>query len=152
MSKDLEITHQFRGYHEDGGVCRIEVYRLDGKPPLIVATELLENKNTSVTNMAEFLAAEVMERYLTQDDISTQPPFVWVEMYERDPSGRPTRDTAEDRSIVTFEHYRRERTRRNARAPSWRYVIGAPEWRQLTREEFEQLVAPYRGEGEGVNT
>ena len=50
----------------------------------MVATELPEHENTSVTNPAEYLAAEVMERYLTADQLAGHdPPFIRVERYRR---------------------------------------------------------------------
>ncbi len=64
MPKLLETIHQFRGYWSAGGRCRIEIYTASGLPPLIVATELPDNENTSITNVAEYVAAEVVERYL----------------------------------------------------------------------------------------
>jgi len=141
--KAIDITHQFRGYHADGGVCRIEVYTAPGLPPLVVATELPENTNTSVTNLAEYLAAEVMERYLTADQLAGHdPPFVWVERYQRR-QPHPTSGEHEDWSLVTFGHYRRELTRQNAPLGGWRYRIGDPDWRHLPREDFETLLAPY---------
>ena len=110
--KLLETTHQFRGYHNGGAICRIEVYTASGLPPLIVATELPENDNTSITNVAEYVAAEVIERYLTADQLAGHdPPFVWVEHYPATEAyGRRGRDETWD--LVTFAHYRRERTMR----------------------------------------
>src|SRR6266581_6621099 len=113
--KLVEIVHQYRGYHSDGAVCRIEVYTADGLPPLVVATELPENDNTSVTNLAEYLAAEVLERYLTAELVAGhEPPFIWVEHYGRDEVDHRDglRETSEARvrgsrwDLVTFSHYR----------------------------------------------
>ena len=141
--KAIDTTHQFRGYHSGGGVCRIEVYVRDGLPPLVVATELPENTNTSVTNLAEYLAAEVMERYLTADQLAEHdPPLIWVERYQR-PRTHVARGEYEDWSLVTFSHYCCERTWQFSRPPGWRYRIGDPDWRHLSREDFETLLAPY---------
>ena len=38
--KLLETEHQFRGFYTDGGVCRIEIYTAQERPPLVVATGL----------------------------------------------------------------------------------------------------------------
>ena len=141
--KLLDTTHQYRGYHTDGAVCRIEVYVAAGLPPLVVATELPENANTSVTNLAEYLAAEVLERYLTADlTAGHDPPFICLEHYPpTEAYGRRGHDETWD--LVTFSHYRRELTRQNARPPGWRYRIGEPDWRHLSRQELEALLAPY---------
>jgi hypothetical protein len=138
--KLLDTTHQYRGYHSDGGLCRIEVYTVAGLPPLVVATELPGNDNTSVTNLAEYLAAEVAERYLTADlTAGHDPPFIWVEHYPRDEVDRRA-GLRETRDLVTFSHYRRELVGSGRR---WRYRIGGPDWRHLSRQEFEVLLAPY---------
>jgi hypothetical protein len=150
--KAVDTIHQFRGYHADGGVCRITIYTAAGKPPLVVCTELVENTNTSVTNMAELLAAEVMERYLTADDLGAgDPPFVWLERYEEPADRRFTRTKAVmrrygDYDRVTFKHYRRERTFRNARPPTFRYTIGCPEWHPMKIEEAEALIRSYEAD------
>lgn len=142
-------VHQFRGYWSDGGVCEIEIYTAPGLPPLVVATELPENTNTSITNLAEYVAAEVMERYLTTEQLAEHdPPLIWVERYRRSltPVMRGRRvDEHEDWSLVTFEHYRREPTRTFSRSPAWRYRIGDPSWVSLKRSAFDALLAPYLG-------
>jgi hypothetical protein len=147
----VETTHQYRGYHTDGGVCRIEVYVAEERPPLVVATELPENTNTSITNMAEYLAAEVMERYLTTNHLlGHQPPFLWVEHYERTAADLRMGLT-ESWSLVTFAHYRREQTRKYARPPGWRYRIGTPQWEPLPRERFAELVRRYGNSSPGTS-
>lgn len=141
--KLLETLHQYRGYHTDGGVCRIEVYTAEARPPLVVATELPENHNTSITNMAAYLAAEVMERYLTTNHLlGHQPPFLWVEHYERTAADVRIGLT-ESWSLVIFAHYRRERTSQNARLPGFRYRIGTPTWDHLPPERFVELLRRY---------
>ena len=62
MRKTHDYTHEYRGIWRDGGRCRIEVYELGpGEPgrPAIVCSELADNDNSSVTNMAEYLAARL---------------------------------------------------------------------------------------------
>lgn len=144
--KLLETEHQFRGYDRDGGLCRVEIYTTTEYPPLVVATELPENPVASITNMAEYLVAEVMERYLTPGMLfGFQPPLVWIEHYER---------TAVDHRIglfesweqITFDHYCRERTTRFARPPGFRYRIGLPQRREsLSPEAFAALLRRYGG-------
>jgi hypothetical protein len=93
--------------------------------------------------MAEYLAAEVMERYLTTNHLlGAQPPFLWVEHYERTAADRRI-GLEESWSRVSFAHYRRERTHQNARLPGFRYRIGAPSWEPLTPEQFVGLVRRY---------
>ena len=123
--------------------CRIEVYTTEGQPPLIVATEFPENENTSITNVAEYVAAEVVERYLTSDQLEGHdPPFLWVEHYPAtEAHGRRGRDETWD--LVTFVHYRRQQTMQHSRPGGWRYTLGEADWRHLGRQGFEGLVALY---------
>lgn len=143
--KLLETEHQYRGYDADGGICRIEVYTADERPPLVVATELPENPIASITNMAEYLAAEVMQRYLTPTQLlGHQPPLLWIEHYERTAADRRI-GLAESWERVTFDHYRREQTTKFARPPGWRYRIGVPRREPLTPEAFAALLQRYAG-------
>lgn len=59
MNKTHDYIHHYRGYWSDGGRCRIRIYRDNGQTPVVICSQLQENDNTSVTNMAEYLAAEV---------------------------------------------------------------------------------------------
>ncbi len=66
MKKTYDYTHRYRGIWH-GGWCRIAVYEPDvgeeGRCPVIVAAERDDNAGSSVTNMAEYLAAEVVARH-----------------------------------------------------------------------------------------
>jgi len=64
MKKTHDDIHHYRGLWRDGGRCRIEVYAPEAgdadRHPVIVASERDDNAGSSVTNMAEYLAAEVV--------------------------------------------------------------------------------------------
>ena len=75
MKKIRDYLHHNRGYWFDGGRCRIRIYREDGQVPAVMCLQLPDNDNTSVTNMAEYLAVEVIEGY------RLPTPLVWVEYY-----------------------------------------------------------------------
>ena len=122
--KVLETTHQFRGYWRGGAVCRIEVYVALGQPPLIVATELPENENTSITNMAEYLAAEVIEGHCLPT------PLVWIEHYPEHEG------EAGEWSLVRFSNWEVEEV---CLGGAWRYRLGPPKWSSLCPEEMEAL-------------
>jgi hypothetical protein len=128
---DVDVIHTFHGFRGPGAVCRIRVYRPPGSPPVVVATELPENENTSITNAAEELAADVLASYLP-DRAGDDRPFVWIEHY---PPGPGRRDETFD--LVTFEHYH---PRQELRGGRWRLTIGVPVWRRLTREQAEALI------------
>ncbi len=127
----MDAIHTYRGFWGPGAVCRIRVYRPAGSPPVVVATELPENENSSITNAVEELAADVLASYLP-DRAGDDRPFVWVEHYPPGPGGRD-----ETFDLVTFEHYR---LRQELRAGRWRMLLGEPEWRPLTREQAEALI------------
>jgi hypothetical protein len=69
--------HHYRGYWSDGGVCRIRIYEEKGLPSVVICSQLPENKNTSITNMAEYIAAEVIERH------GLHTPLTWIEHYPK---------------------------------------------------------------------
>jgi hypothetical protein len=75
MKKTHNYIHYYRGYWSDGGRCRIRIYQEEGQSPMVVCSQLPDNDNTSVTNMAEYLAAEVIEEY------SLPAPLTWIEYY-----------------------------------------------------------------------
>jgi hypothetical protein len=75
VKKTHDYLHHYRGYWSEGGVCRIRIYQERGRHPVVICSQLPENNNTSVTNMAEYIAAEVMERH------SLSTPLTWVEHY-----------------------------------------------------------------------
>jgi hypothetical protein len=73
--KTCDYVHHNRGYWSDGGKCRIRIYQEDGRTPVVVCSQLPDNDNASVTNMAEYLAAEVIEEH------GLQTPLTWIEHY-----------------------------------------------------------------------
>ena len=75
MNMTHDYMHHYRGYWSDGGRCRIRIYREDGHAPVVICSQLQDNENTSVTNMTEYLAAEVIK------DRSLPTPLTWIEHY-----------------------------------------------------------------------
>ena len=132
-----DLTHEYHGYHTPGAVCRVRIYERPGAVPVVIVSELAENKNTSITNMAEYLAAEIPAKYLPGVfESDQQPPFVWVEHYPRErlAYGRNVREAYD---LVTFVNYRPKQV---LEAGRWRVKLGAPEWRHVTKAEVEQLI------------
>jgi hypothetical protein len=76
VKKTHDYIHHYRGYwSDDGGRCRIRIYQEDAQSPVVICSQPWDNSNTSVTNMAEYLAAEVVEEH------SLPRPLTWVEHY-----------------------------------------------------------------------
>jgi hypothetical protein len=112
VKKTHDYVHHYRGYWSDGGRYRIRIYHEDGRAPVVICSQLPDNDNTSVTNMAEYLAAEVMESHPDIFDpfslgnipgISYDKPFVWIEHYLDGARGTPSDPATFD--LVQFAHY-----------------------------------------------
>ena len=107
MRKTHDYIHAYRGIWRDGGRCRIEIYAPDrdeaGRPPVIVASELPANDNTSITNLAEVIAAEVIARHfphLLDQPATDEQPVLWVEHYPKE------RTFGGEYDLVTFTPWR----------------------------------------------
>ena len=133
MRKTHDYTHHYHGFWRPGGICHIEIYEAAEQPPIIVCSELPENENTSITNMVEYLCAEVMRAHFSRLFEAIAPPIVWIEHYS------PDRCDPHDRyALVTFDSYT---PRQVWRASGLRRLrLGEPEWRHLTRAEVQALL------------
>jgi hypothetical protein len=123
--KTHDHVHSYRGYWSGGGRCRVGIYREEGKPPVVVCSQLPDNSNTSVTNMAEYLAAEIIEEH------GLTTPLVWIEHYPEHRGGPG------EYSLVTFSSWECAEVRLGV---VWRYRVGPPRWSHLTPVEVRGLV------------
>jgi 7,8-dihydro-6-hydroxymethylpterin-pyrophosphokinase len=128
--KTHDYVHLYCGYWSDGGVCRIRIYEAEDREPVVICSELPDNDNTSVTNMAEYIAAEVIEEH------NLPTPFTWIEHYPRDESQRRA-GLREEWDLVTFSSYEIQEVRT---ASGWRMKIGAPDWKPSGRDQVEELI------------
>jgi hypothetical protein len=131
VKKTHDYIHRYRGYWSDGGRCRIRIYHEDGCAPMVVCSQLPDNDNSSVTNMAEYLAAEVVEEH------SLPTPLAWIEHYPE--------HTGEigEYSLVKFSSWELTEV---CLGGVWRCQIGSPRWSPLRPEEVEFLVRDRTGE------
>jgi hypothetical protein len=53
VKKTHNYIHYYRGYWSNRGKCRIRIYQEEGRAPVVICSQLPDNDNTSVTNMAE---------------------------------------------------------------------------------------------------
>ena len=125
MRQTHDHIQEYRGYWSDGGRCRIRIYREEGKPPVVICSQLPDNTNTSVTNMAEYLAAEVIEEH------GLPTPLVWVEHYPEHEG------EVGEWSLVRFSSWEPVEV---CLGGVWRYRLRSPEWSHLTPEEVGRLV------------
>jgi hypothetical protein len=130
VKKTHDYIHYYRGYWSEGGKCRIRIYREDGQPPVVICSQLTENDNTSVTNMAEYLAAEVVEEH------SLSTPLTWVEHYPEHEG------EIGEYSLVRFSSWELQEV---CLSGVLRYRVGSPRWSPLCREEVDVTTSPPGG-------
>jgi hypothetical protein len=82
MPKTADYLHQFRGMwdREPAAVCWVRVFAEEGQTPAIVMSEHPQNPSTSVTNMAELLAAELIQKHFPER-FDYNPPAILLEHY-----------------------------------------------------------------------
>jgi hypothetical protein len=141
-----DYVHEFTGLQGiPGSRCRIRTYEGGETPPVVIATQLPDNASTSVTNLAEYLAAEVLTRYF-KERLEEPEPVIWIEHYpapsRRGRVGKP------EYSRVHFSSWSpRIETKFSAGGTIQRIKLGEPEWDDLPQEEVEQLVGQALDEG-----
>ena len=132
MKKILDYVHRYRGYWSDGGRCRIRIYREDGHASVVICSQLQDNENTSVTNMAEYLAAEVIKEH------KLPTPLTWIEHY-------PEHEGAVgEYSLVMFSAWEPVEA---CLGGVWRFRVGSPWWSPLNAGEVGMLTV---GDGEAT--
>jgi hypothetical protein len=85
MPKTHDYEYAFRGTwdKEPEGRCRVRILQRDGTPPILLLTELTSNPSTSVTNMIEILAAELIARHFpVRFEAVGEDPVTLIEHYE----------------------------------------------------------------------
>jgi hypothetical protein len=116
VNKTHDYIHHYRGYWSDGGRCRIRIYREDGWAAVIVCSQLPDNRDTSVTNMAGYLAAEVIEVH------GLPTPLTWIEHYPEHEG------ESGEYSLVRFSSWD---LREVCLGGVWRFKVGSPKWSSL---------------------
>jgi hypothetical protein len=136
VKKIHDYIHRYRGYWSDGGKCRIRIYREEGPSPVVVCSQLPDNDNTSVTNMAEYLAAEVIEKH------GLPTPLIWVEHYPEHEG------EIGEYSLVKFSDWVPMEV---CLGGLWRCQVGSPAWSPLSAEDVNAMLAREPGAGKEVN-
>jgi hypothetical protein len=130
VKKTHDHIHYYRGYWSDGGRCRIRIYQGGVRVPVVSCSQLPDNDNTSVTNMAEYLAAEVIAEY------GLPTPLIWVEHYPEHEG-----DIGEY-SLVKFSSWVLQEV---CLGGVWRYRVGSPRRSPLRRVEVDVTTSPPGG-------
>lgn len=71
----IETIHTYGGFWGSTGHCGLQIFPGSDGIPVVILTELPSNDSTSVTNLIESLAAEVLEQYLPDRVCWTSDPF-----------------------------------------------------------------------------
>jgi hypothetical protein len=129
----LDYHHETRGLWRDGAVFRVRVFSRGDEAPVVIASELLENTNISVTNFAEVLAAEVIAQHLPER-FEHEDPAVWLEHYPPLPGVEPEKFPF-DR--VTFSSWR---PRIRDIGGVTRLSLGEPAWQALSARQLATLL------------
>jgi hypothetical protein len=122
VKKTHDYIHCYRGYWSGGGRCRIRIYREDGRVPVVICSQLPDNDNTFVTNMAEYLAAEVIKEH----SLSTR--LTWLEHYPEHEG------EVGEYSLVMFTSWEVQEV---CMGDVWRHRIGSPRWSPLGSNEVD---------------
>ena len=134
-------VYTYQGFHGGESVCRIRIYDLE-HATVVLATECRETYDTSITNMAEYLATMVCAEYKIRPD-----RLRWIAHYPRTPWERS--DVAEF-ELVRFTvapHVRPDAPR--SWSALWAQVeevcrptcyLTCPTWAPISRAEVETLI------------
>jgi hypothetical protein len=125
VKKTHDYVHYYRGYWSDGGKCRIRIYREKRRASVVICSQLPDNDNTSVTNMAEYLAAEVIEQH------GLPTPLVWVEHYPEHIG------EIGEYSLVKFSRWE---VREVISGETPRIRVGTPCWSHMTPKEVDRML------------
>lgn len=136
LPKTADYRYDYRGFWQSEGFCRIRVFEAPGRSPVIIATELPNNPGTSITNLVEYLAPEIIAKHVPHR-FEAAEPVVWIEHYPpREDPRRGTRGKP-DYDRVFFSSW----------TPRTEYLHGKlrvrfvePDWRHMLFDEVEQLI------------
>ena len=138
VPKTADYLHYYRGTwdREREAVCWVRVFEDAGQTPVIVMAEHPDNPSTSVTNMAELLAAELIRKHFPQR-FDYEPPAILLEHYpiEYSPQGRMARKPTWDR--LTFHSWAPRRVWLGGHE---RLAFGEPEWHSMPEHEVAALL------------
>lgn len=133
----LDTEYAFQGYWDakPEGKCRVRLIEKNGAPPVLLITELPDNPSTSVTNIMEHLAPEIIRTFLPQAFEELELPTI-IEHYEAQ------RDIEETFDLVTFAHAAPRKVWLGGRE---RISLGEPHWKRLPLEEAKALLGEIDG-------
>jgi hypothetical protein len=125
VKKTHDYIHHYRGYWSDGGKCRIRIYQESRRALVVICSQLSDNDNTSVTNMVEYLVAEVIREH------GLPTPLEWIEHYPEHEG------EIGEYSLVRFSSWELKEV---CLGGVWRCRMGSPCWSPLSPQAVDDLV------------
>jgi hypothetical protein len=134
-------VYTYQGFHGCESVCRIHIYDLE-HATVVLATECRETYDTSITNMAEYLATMVCAEYEILPD-----RLRWIAHYPRKPWERSDVSEFDLVRFTVAPHVRPDAPR--SWSALWAQVqevcrptcyLTCPTWTPISRAEVEALI------------
>jgi hypothetical protein len=141
IRKTHDYIRRYHGCWRPGGLCRIEIFQEEGCPPVIICTEPAERTDSSITAMAECLAAEVALAHFPGVFEAIGEPFVWIEHHPP----VPRRGVPASYAWVTFASYAPRLAQRFGGRR--RVALGQAHWTPIDQAAVEELIAVRRAVG-----
>lgn len=139
-----DYQYRYHGYWEPGGVCRVRIFEGEDRPPVVLVSQLPETRNTSITNLAEYLAAEIVAKHFPER-FEEENPFGFIEHYP--PTERADGDRGSRYRAVRFASYT---PRPVVLGGVERRKLGTPAWTPMTVEAVRQLIGTIEDEPRDV--
>lgn len=79
MNLTAEYIHNRQGYRFGTRCCWVQVYRGEEKDAPVVICEELRESGVSVTELSEYLGAEVIRHYFPEGLPDLPRPLLWIE-------------------------------------------------------------------------
>ena len=140
--KIADVRYPYRGYYDrvPAGICRVRIFgkRIDELPVMII-TELPENTTTSVTNMIEILAAELIAENMPERFEHPEPPIV-IEHQLALPTEQGRRATYRRQDAYSWVTLTSWAPRKIWLGGQERLSFGPPAWRHMPVETVAKLV------------
>ncbi len=125
---DVDVIYDSEGYARCASRCRIRIFRREGRPPVVIASDEADaNPGTSITNAAEELATDVARVYGLAGE-----PFVWIEHYDdrANPTAARLRTFGSDKGeSFDLVEFRAQGT-----------TLRSPEWTPIPKSEVQELI------------
>jgi hypothetical protein len=134
VRKTHDYVLAYRGIAAGGGRCRVRVYEEPGHVPVVIVSGLEYGPDTTVSALAEYLAADVIARHFPER-FEEKQPVCWIENYER--NEWELRRKLPEFLLVEFASYV---PRTVEVSGEQRVRIGTPRWTRIARETVEAMI------------